>query len=503
MKTVLRSIGLLHTGEKSANGQWSVAGGQRMEGVLKLQILKPLVPVNSLWSFIGSRWLKRGTPWSSIGLFYLIDGDATAGQGAIITRQLHNWNNELNISLYLQQHQTGVHPPAGGAGNSEFGIRKAGVHTSTVSSSDNELSVVPFRIPDSAFRSRHSAFRIPHSRPLRQAGELQTQSSKQSVSHSLPGRQTGELQTQSSKQSVPHSPPVRQTGELQSQDSPLKAPRTGLQTQDSLFRIPHSAFPILHSLPVRQEGKFSGQDVPLQTLRTGPQILDSLFRTPHSLLGQVFPPLESIGGEDFFSEDKDSLAKRATQPISARAKKSVKNIEKNYVPTEYSAYQDAGAYRVQDLPLKVPGTELQTQDSLFRIPHSAFPILHSLPVRQADEFRIQYESPHMLSVPSIGNRTDAHGSLFYHTRDNDAETIGGTRNDKSQAERAARRTESAKPVEHKTETSFKKVDMSVKKPAGQTSGDPSLDPVQLNRIVNQVYDQLERKFFHERRRMGL
>jgi len=114
------------------------------------------------------------------------------------------------------------------------------------------------------------------------------------------------------------------------------------------------------------------------------------------------------------------------------------------------------------------------------------------------------KSPRMLSVPNVGKRNDVHGSLYYHSREDQAVTDGGLPVNAGQQTRQtqAQQSRNAKPVEHKT-TNVKKMDMTVTKPPGIRSAEEVMDPVQMNRLVNQVYEQLERKIFHERRRMGL
>ncbi|MDR2572463.1 MAG: hypothetical protein LBD23_19505 [Oscillospiraceae bacterium] len=113
--------------------------------------------------------------------------------------------------------------------------------------------------------------------------------------------------------------------------------------------------------------------------------------------------------------------------------------------------------------------------------------------------------PQMSSLPNVARRVGSYESLFYHNRENlqsaDNNMQLNTAATASRPVQAPMQTVPQTQVEHKT-TSFNKVDMSVKKPPGMSS-DITMDPVQMNRLVNQVYEQLERKIFHERRRMGL
>jgi hypothetical protein len=122
---------------------------------------------------------------------------------------------------------------------------------------------------------------------------------------------------------------------------------------------------------------------------------------------------------------------------------------------------------------------------------------------EAQETRTQI--PQMTSLPNVAKRAGDYASLFYHNRENlqgaDNNMQLNTATTASRSVQTPLQTVPPKQVEHKT-TSFNKVDMSVKKPPGMSS-DITMDPVQMNKLVNQVYEQLERKIFHERRRMGL
>jgi len=106
-----------------------------------------------------------------------------------------------------------------------------------------------------------------------------------------------------------------------------------------------------------------------------------------------------------------------------------------------------------------------------------------------------------ISVPDIGIRRDAYRSLYYH--ENTHGTDAGIQSSAAASMRPPQsQTKTGAPIEHKS-VNFKKVDMSVKRTPGMSDRDISMDPVQINRLVNQVYEQLEKKMFHERRRMGL
>lgn len=64
-----------------------------------------LTLANSLWLHICRRWLinsqHRG-PEFDISLFYLLDNTVSPNQNTVVTQQLHNWYNELNIAVNLQ-----------------------------------------------------------------------------------------------------------------------------------------------------------------------------------------------------------------------------------------------------------------------------------------------------------------------------------------------------------------------------------------------------------------
>jgi hypothetical protein len=102
---------------------------------------------------------------------------------------------------------------------------------------------------------------------------------------------------------------------------------------------------------------------------------------------------------------------------------------------------------------------------------------------------------------------DAFTSLFYRSGESVQGADGGLQVSPTTPEvrpvhaQTPAQTSTPKPIEHKS-TSFKKVDMTVKKPP-DIKGDVTMDPVQMNRLVNQVYEQLERKMHQERRRIGL